>query len=262
MNISKILLSLIFLLLFPLSAYAQNCQNLDKNKQWTEGLQYVKGAVETKSWDDALNKARELVQICNTSPMLNYYISIALREKGDKIKSLQYIQKASDDTFTFATAPEAARLIWYARHDAEFPERTESAQNELNQANKDLRSMIETHQQSQKEDLGIGLWTGVSVAAAGIALTTAGAVLAFKDDDNVIDPNSSHALYDGENLYIKGKTTTQYQAGLIMFGAGLAATFSGTLLTAIFGYKYTHIKNNLQLTAGFSPQHIHFSMTF
>ena len=50
----KILLSIILLLAIPISAYAQDCEELQSNSQWMEGIQYVKSAVETKSWDEAL----------------------------------------------------------------------------------------------------------------------------------------------------------------------------------------------------------------
>ena len=257
----KILLPFAFILVLQAPAYAQNCNDLDQNTTWTDGIQYVRNAVETKSWESALEKARELVQICPTSPLLNYYVSMALDAKGDKIKSLQYIKKASENTFLMATSPEAARLIWYARHDAEYPERTEQAIAEMKQSRRDQSEKTSELIDARHDDLAIGLWTGVSFAAAGIGLTIAGGILAFRDDD-YIDPNSSHAYYDGKDIYIRGKTTVIYQAGLTMFGAGIAALVSGTLLTAIFGYKYTHIRNDHAATVSFSPQHISFSMNF
>ena len=95
----KIIFSLAIILVLEASAYAKGCTGLETNSLWMDGLQYVKNAVETKSWDSALERSRSIIQLCPNSPMLNYYISLALDGKGDKIKVLQYIQKASDNTF-------------------------------------------------------------------------------------------------------------------------------------------------------------------
>ena len=192
----KILLSIILLLAIPISAYAQDCEELQSNSQWMEGIQYVKSAVETKSWDEALTKSRTLAKICPNSPILNYYISLALAGKGDKLKALQYIQKASENTFIMATPTESAKHIWYARYEAEYPEHTEHAIADLTQDKKSKTEKLVAAQQTLHEDHAIGLWTGVGIGATGLALIVTGTALALWDDVHYEVANQGTLTFD------------------------------------------------------------------
>ncbi len=261
----KILLAVTLLLAIEASAYAQDCEDLEHNPQWMEGMQFVKNAVETKSWDDALTRARTLVKLCPNSPKLNYYISLALAGKDDKIKALQYIQKASDNTYLMATPPESAKLIWYARHDAEFPERTESAIAELTQDNKSKTEALIAAQQDLHEDHAIGLWTGVGLGAAGLVLIATGTTLALWDDQHYEEVGKGYLNFsDSLNFYsthtYKEKPT--YVWGISLVSIGAAFVISGTILSAVFGYKYSRSKQNLDYTFNISPNQASFSMTF
>ncbi|MBQ9395722.1 MAG: hypothetical protein IJU23_09450 [Proteobacteria bacterium] len=239
-------------------------------------MQFVKNAVETKSWDDALTRARTLVKICPNSPKLNYYISLALAGKDDKIKSLQYIQKASDNTFTIATPPESAKLIWYARHDAEFPERTESAIAELTQDNKSKTEALIAAQQDLHEDHAIGLWTGVGLGAAGLVLIATGTTLALWDDQHYT-PTGRGGLYfttDSDNKFnidnededyystYTYKENPKYIWGISLLSIGAAFVISGTILSAVFGYKYSRSKQAVDYTLNISSNHLTFNLSF
>lgn len=259
---------LILLLACPFDAIAQDCQDLENNKEWIEGMQYVKNATQTKAYDKALQKLRALVQICPDSPMLNYYIFVALDQKDDKIKALQYIQKASENTFLMATAPEASRKIWYARHDAEYPERTESALAELTLDNTNKTAALQDAQIALHEDHAIGLWTGVGLGAAGLALIATGATLALWDDVHyhvqgkeglVFTEDESEQYFTSRYTYEENQT---YIWGVSLASIGAAFLVSGTILSAVFGYKYSRSKNNIDYAFSVSPNHLSFNLSF
>lgn len=263
----KILFSLAIILVLEASAYAEECTGLETNSQWMDGLQYVKNAVETKSWDSALERSRSIIQLCPNSPMLNYYISLALDGKGDKIKALQYIQKASDNTFVMATPPEPARRIWYARHDAEFPERTERALTELAHDNTTKTNELADTKQALHDDHAIGLWTGVGIGAAGLALIATGVTLALWKDQHYKVKETGTLIFNEESEP-HFKTTTIYDEeptyiwGVSLLSVGAAFVVSGTILSAIFGYKYSRSKQHIDYAVAITPKQFTFSLSF
>lgn len=270
----KILFFLAITLAFESVAYADECTGLESNPQWMEGLQYVKNAVETKSWDSALERSRSIIQLCPNSPMLNYYISLALDGKGDKIKALQYIQKASDNTFVMATPPEPARRIWYARHDAEFPERTERALNELAHDNTTKTNELADTKQALHDDHAIGLWTGVGIGATGLALIATGVTLALWDDQHYTVKDKGNIVFDKVDLETNEnpdrpyhstytyQEKTNYVWGISLLSIGVAFVASGTILSAIFGYKYNRSKQDIDYAFGISANHLTFNLSF
>ena len=99
------------------------------------------------------------------------------------------------------------------------------------------------------------MWTGVGIAAAGLALGGAFGYLSFKDGDkkpvtltDVDDNNES-----GDSKNIKAKFDDKTAIYLAIFGAGVAMTVTGAALTGIFGYRYTHTEQKIDISFNISP---------
>ncbi len=257
----------------PSVGMAQNCTDLSTNETWMTKLQEMGASVATKEWDAALNTGRELYAICSDSPILNYYIGISLQAKGERVKSMQYLIAASENTMKFATPAETSRKIFFALYEAEHPDRTEQAIGELkdkiaslenaNQTNADetkkQEELVLTQTDLHASDLKKAMWTGAGIGLAGILFTVAGGTLAFMDSSH-IEGHEFNMIENG-NVAVKEKVKPMYSAGLGMLGAGLAMTLAGAVVTGIFGYKYTHFEDH-SLSFAVTPEQISFGMTF
>ena len=74
-------------------AYADNCDNFDRNKSWSSNMEKLNAAYEKEDWNSALRYSRELEQICDQSPILNYTIAHIHKNLGDNEKYLFYLRK-------------------------------------------------------------------------------------------------------------------------------------------------------------------------
>ncbi len=97
------------------------------------------------------------------------------------------------------------------------------------------------------------MWTGIGLGIGGLALTGTGLALAMtaKTED----------AYDViENKKIKPKASYTVEWSLI--GVGAALTVTGAVLTGIFGYRYTHAKENETYSMIIGPNSASFVMNF
>lgn len=272
--------------LYSSSAFAENCNNLSSNSEWNANFSQMQNEISSELYIDALNTAKALYKICSKSPALNYYIGIAEQGAGDPTKATLYFQKASEYTFDFAVEPEMARLIWYARYEAENPERSDIAFSNLKQKlalqekqieeyktmttskdaeiqtvkdlNKEAQNVIFDNQTNIHHYKTI-MWTGTGIGIAGIGATVAGAVLAFtlSDKEKYEDVTENEASV--QRLY---HIRPKYTAGLATFGAGLALTLTGALMAGFGGYYYTHLTKDVTVSLQATPTSATFGMTF
>lgn len=266
-------------LLLSTQAIAQECNNLDKNDDWLNGLNGMKLSLDDKDYENVLEFGRSIYTICPNSPVYLYYLARAFEGKGDVAKAREYIYKASDSTYSFATDPQIAQQIWYARYEFDYPERTLEAVNTLKAENEILRQRTDELQtgasQSQilvqqlndsqtqnRDNLYVGTWTGAGIGIAGIALTIAGAVLISKDDEK-FEVSSHQETLPGEYFPHKLETIDvkkNYTTGLALLGTGIGLTVAGSIVTGILGYRYTHCDDSNSVSVGLN--HIAFSMKF
>ena len=298
----RVLLLVSLILMFvPGIAFAQEsgqlCTGLADDPVWVDGIKFVKSAVEAQSWDEALTQARQLYAKCPSSPILNYYIARCLQGQNDKIKSLQYYQLAADKTSEIATGPDSSRMIWYARYEAEHPERTDKAiaerQSRLDASeakNVELKAALDEAKATRaselakakreaaleaKQDASLGMWTGTGIGVVGIGLLATGAVLAFRGDtyDHYVVPDDEgdikFEITTNENdekyrLKYKVETKPKYITGLTLFGAGLGMILTGSIMAGIYGYKYSHVNldDNAELSFSIMPQNVGMSLIF
>ena len=256
-------------LYFTTAAYADDgCNSLVNNDQWNTAISDITNLIESKQYEEALARAREVYPICPKSPVLNYLVAHCLKESGDKVKALQLYQVASDSTFELATPPVMAQKIWYARYELEYPERTAENVKSLQESNAALESknreleltLAATKAADTSASDAIGMWTGAGLGIAGIALGAAFGYLAFVRNDHqeviLLEVNNS------QNLEGKAEFNTEVALYWGLFGAGIALAATGAVLTGIFGYRYTHPKTNTDIAFSITPTSASLSLNF
>lgn len=249
---------LLFLLTlaFSTNAYADQCYSIDKIPAWNEGMTALSVQMRNNQWDDALQTAEKLNNICERSPMLNYAIGRIYKEKGNDSKALYYMQRATLFTEEFQVKGKTLEQMWFDRYEAEHPEARpeviDKRQNELNEIkqrveelNKEiialkgdvksasLGSKLETIEdaEAEKNHYAAGMWTGVASTGVGLILTGVGAGLIIANNNEPFELNK-----DNGRPRVKGSYNTYW--GLL--GGGIAASVVGVIVTGCFGYYYTH----------------------
>lgn len=261
---------------FAQAALSSGCATLAQNQAWNDGIMALRVGVETKDYDAALKAAAPLTSICGESPILNYYVGLAMQGSGDDVKALIYFQKASQHMSDFTVPPEISRRIWYARYEGEYPERTEdavlrraeenkrlTAQNtdlteKLAQAERTIENLNLSHKVTidqmhaeAKSRYAATMWTGVGVGIAGILVGVGGGLLAYFSSNN-----EAAAI------------TPQYISGLAMLGGGIGMTLAGAIVAGIGGYQYTHVgledtvTDDVSVSFNFTGTGATFGMTF
>lgn len=255
---------------------SEGCHTLVDNTTWNDGILVLHKAIESKDYEAGLKVAATLTNICAESPILNYYVGLAMQGQGDNVKSLIYFQKASQFISEFTVTPEVSRRIWYSRYEGEYPERTEDSVNRRTEENKRLASdnadlskrlteaerTIETLTHSNntlseqlladaKTRYATTMWTGVGIGIAGILVSVGGGLL-VKFSNN-IDSN---------------EITPQYISGWAMFGGGIGLTIAGAVVAGIGGWQYTHVgskdtvSDDISVSLHFNGTGATFGMTF
>lgn len=253
----------------PQMAQAQEqCTALETNEAWISGLKNITEQIDAGNFESALATARELYPLCPQSPILNYFVATCLKNTGDPVKATQFYQTASDNTFTIATPPQLAQKIWYARYEAEYPERsgenvkaiTEKADT-LDAQNRDLELKLAAAEAAQSSDSSgdaIGLWTGVGIAGAGLALGATGIIMALSGNDE----RSVKINQDEKDNSFTAKFNSEAALYWGLFGAGAALLVAGSVMTGIFGYRYTHTDKAEAIAFTLSPISASFTFKF
>ena len=252
-------------------AFADSCDNLDSNKTWNATFEKLNNAYLRQDYATALQYSRELENICELSPILNYSIAYIHKGLGNSEKYLFYLQKSTQNTERFSVDKNALDQIWNDKYVAEHPDASpesienykktiESLKAELEQArlaNTDLsHSTIskDQHLQDKIDDYKTPMWIAAGIGIGGLAMAGAGAALVLTTDFADVDENQF------DHTRLKEKPIHALGWGLIGAGAGLAVT--GAVFSGIFGYKYKHYNDSKNLTFHFAPNHASIAMTF
>lgn len=241
-----IVLAVFFCVGVPLTAFADNCKNLEKDKVWTEGFKKLNDLITAKNWEEALNEGHKLYAYCDRSPLINFYLGHIYQEMGNEKNALNYLRKATDNTDEFKVTGPVLERIWYERYEAEHPEaRPESiakmkealkAEQEKVLAVKDEKKQSEFDSalslEKVRANYAAGLWTGVGVGAVGLGLIGAGAGL--------LSGKFGPLDYNPDSI----KPNVSYALGWSFLGAGIAATISGVVVAGIMGYHYGQLKKS------------------
>ena len=247
------------------TAYADGCDNLDKNARWGQLFQELSTQILNNENDAAFQTAEELSAICADSPILNYAIARIYRNQNNNAKELFYLQRATMNTERFAVHPDTMEVLWFERYEAEHPEcqkseKTEKTIEELNRAvleaqKQKYETQIATERKTydQADKFKALMWSGVAIGVAGIAMLTAGSVMLVMNKDEAVDIN-----------YSKSQTQVKPIWGVSwgLLGAGIAATVAGTAAAGYGGYHYVRTRNDNALSFSLSPSSISLSYTF
>ncbi|GEM_PF-1184182 len=266
------------------TSFADNCDDLDNNEQWTSEFAQLNDAYKQKDWGSALNHAKTLEEICDLSPALNYTIAHIHKEKGDQEKYLFYLQKSTQNTERFAVDKNLLDQMWSEKYIATHPEaapeqltvkddRIRILQNNLVAANQKIANLQATHQSGSKElarnesqSAYQAMWIGAGVGIAGLALTGVGAALVASyepgqpekiETDRTKGNDSQQSL----GFYYKYTKEPLYSFGWALVGAGAAMSVIGTILAGIYGYQYTHSQSQV-LSFSVSSNEVSFVWTF
>lgn len=255
------------LVCLPTFAQAEeDCDSLEENATWNEGLMTISNALTEKDYETAKKQARVLNAICSRSPILNYMQGKIAMAQNDEVEARFFFQKASEATYEFAVTPELSQKIWYDRYEAEHPERTAEAVNRSNEEFQlklsETATSFESKLETKKERLEkaeklnrIGLWSSVGVGVVGLAALGTGIGLAVSSKDTAVKINYNSAPKTGE---VKG----EYVAGWSLIGAGIVATVVGAALSGVYGAKVAESAKQGRIDVAVSPVDISVSVKF
>lgn len=243
--------------LFPSISFA-DCSRLDEDDNWNTGLTKLIEQVNTSQYKEAVETAKPMYGICESSPALFYYTALALRGSGDEERARIYFTKASELTSVMAVESGLSRKIWFERYEADHPESTADAitkrKEEIENLRKELDVQLElNHKQEVELATRTGeieavnsknldavkqykaiMWTGVGVGMAGVvAAGVGGGLVAINDGDKKIKP-SEPKLGDPVDF------TDTYKASWACLGIGIGLAVSGAIMAGIGGYLYSN----------------------
>ena len=258
----------------PECAAQDNCGALNGNPAWTNGLQGLIDAIQNNDLQNAQMLSKQLADICPNAPTLNYLQGKVYEKLGDTSNALYYYQKASENTYTFAVDPGTAQKIWYARYEFEHPERSEQSVTSQNAELDALRAELDTlkaenhkldelvqyhapYKEAQYQTIQKLMWTGVGVAAGGLAFAGAGAALVALYEPNIISKHD-----DGKSAYTYKEDPT-HSIGWALIGVGGGLLLGGVILAGIYGYKYKNFQTeDPDISFNLSPNGLSFKCIF
>lgn len=230
---------------FAGTAHAKdNCNDLDNDLQWRELFQEFSVQFKGGDYTSALKTTEKLQEICTRSPILNYSIAQTYQKLDNRVKAVQYFQKATEYADEFQVKGKILEMLWYSRYEAEHPEiaqkqseladRQQELENlnavlaETTQKTAEIERASEKRQANELNTYKALMWTGISVGAAGLASSIAGGVLMALNKDDSIDQSEP------------GKVRVKYihNVGIGLLSAGIVATVTGAIAASFGGYLY------------------------
>ncbi|MBQ8036261.1 MAG: hypothetical protein IJ268_04650 [Proteobacteria bacterium] len=237
-------------LLWMTPAYADSCDGINVNKDWMAGFEKLNAAYSKEDWNAALKQSRELENICDQSPVLNYTIAQIHKKKGDAEKYAFYLTKATQNTERFSLDKNLLDRIWSEKYLATHPEADPKNIEAIKAENANLRKALDDgtvvskdkYFGDQVDEYKSLMWTGVGVGIAGVVMVGVGAALVAVNDPADFS-GSVGASYKANNGFV---------AGGILLGAGAAFAIAGGVFGGISGYKYKHAKESMTFSLNIS----------
>ncbi len=265
-------------MLLPICAAAQECPNLDSNPAWNEGLRGMSAAYQAEDYEQALTIGKQLQDICDKSPVLNYMLANIYKTQKNEERYLFFLERATEQTRNFAVDNDLLNRMWSDKYIAAHPEAAPDAIMSKNavlrkyQFDLDLTSQTlkdrEYEIQSLKKELESSgrklednlelyktlMWTGAGIGIGGLAFVGAGAGMVAVSDV------AEYQLH--QNKPATYKESFVHSMGWAFVGVGCALTISGAVLAGVFGYKYSHYSDSVDITFNLSHQTTSMTITF
>jgi len=248
---------------------ADPCDSLGSNKDWQNGIDKINNAYTNGQHEKAIQEGLRLFEICEKSPILNFTLGRLYQETNDSAKALYYFQRATLYADEYKVGKETLEIMWYERYETEHPDARPSSIEKMKKENEELKAIVVENQktmtqhrftemQNSYSDSSIyaaGMWTGVAVGAAGIALTVTGAIMLVNAKDDAINFDNDKATAN-----VKGAYNTYWA----LLGSGIGLTVVGAVFTGFMGYHYVRTKKAADDTVSFniSPTSASLSLSF
>ncbi|MBQ9394847.1 MAG: hypothetical protein IJU23_04950 [Proteobacteria bacterium] len=247
------------------TAFADDCDTIHENPDWKSNFDALKSAYEAEDYKTALRHAKQLENICDLSPGLNYYIANIHKQKGDKEKYLYYLTKATQNTEHIAVDKNFLDKLWSEKYIAAHPdadpesiaarEATIATLTEENNALKQQLSSSISRKDSlgaQIQDYKTPMWIGTGIGAGGVVLAVVGGALVA----------TSHPLGKMDSSAQKYDEDVSHATGWVLLGVGSGLAISGAIFAGIFGYKYRHNKDIESFAISVSPNQASIQFEF
>ena len=244
------------MLIVAVPAQAQDtCDTIGENPEWSEGMSKLITSMQEGDLQAAKSHAKVLSEICPNAPAFNYLQGKLAESLGETKEALYYYQKSSENTYTFAVAPDTAKKIWYARYENEYPDRTAKALSLKNARLDALEAQTAQQQADTQKTYNTLMWTGAGVGIGGLALTIAGITLVAFNTSVHIDKTEDDQTLIHEKPY--------HSLGWTFVGSGVVMMLTGSALAGVFGYKLHHTDAQRDaITFHISPMNFSIGMMF
>ena len=248
LRIHKALVSAAFLTasLFCATAWADDCENLKNNMEWTAGMGQLQLEFNNKDYDAVIARGEDLSYLCARSPELNYFIGKAYAAKGSNDEALVYLGIAGDSIADFQSSPDLVRDIYYARYEIEHPN---TGSGNLNAIKGDMNA-LQNENARIKQDNKTCQDNLAALKKDNSAIQDK--LEALKKDSSACPqvettcPQCPQTDSSAIPLAITGDTTVLKKTYSDLFWAGLGVGIGGVALTSVGGglvgtvKKYTH----------------------
>lgn len=233
------------LLCLPVTAaYAQGCENLGENTEWTALFQQMNTQAQAEDYEMALNTFKKMSDICSIVPSANYSAGMIHKKLKNYKEAYGFLMVATRHTKQFAVDEDLMKRMWYALYETEYPAVIDFRSGKVEQLHQEALAakdaLLSAEKQEKLEFAESMMWTGAGIGIAGVVLAAVGGIFMGIPGDEI----------KGEYIHIndKGFVTMNpwdnktYMSGTILLGLGTSAAIAGAIMTGIAGYKYTKYK--------------------
>jgi tetratricopeptide (TPR) repeat protein len=231
------------LLCLPVTAvYAQDCENLGENTEWTALFQQMNTQAQAEDYEMALNTFKKMSDICSIVPSANYSAGMIHKKLKNYKEAYGFLMVATRHTKQFAVDEDLMKRMWYALYETEYPAVIDFRSGKVEQLHQEALAakdaLLAAEKQEKLEFAETMMWTGAGIGIAGVVLAAVGGgLMAMNGDEikgNYIDDRGVVTMNPWDNK--------NYMSGTILLGLGTSAAIAGAIMTGIAGYKYTKYK--------------------